>query len=41
MWLQNLANWTEKEAQQWESIHLERFVMEMAYEMRLVLKGLY
>jgi transposase len=41
MWLKNRANWTEKEAQKWESIALERCVTGIAYQMRLVLQGIY
>jgi len=41
MWLKNRANWTEKETHKWESMALERCVMGMAYEMRLVLQGIY
>ena len=41
MWLKNRVNWTEKEAQKWESMALERCVTGMAYEMRLVLQGIY
>ncbi|MEN9603162.1 MAG: hypothetical protein RIS56_2768, partial [Verrucomicrobiota bacterium] len=33
MWLKNRVNWTEKEAQKWESMALERCVTGMAYEM--------
>ena len=41
MWLKNRGNWTEKEARKWESMALERCVTGMAYEMRLVLQGIY
>ena len=41
MWLKNRVNWTEKEAQKWESMALERCVTGRAYEMRLVLQGIY
>jgi hypothetical protein len=41
MWLKNRVNWTEKEAQKWESMALEHCVTGMAYEMRLVLQGIY
>ena len=41
MWLKNRVNWTEKEVQKWESMALERCVTGMAYEMRLVLQGIY
>jgi hypothetical protein len=41
MWLKNQVNWTEKEAQKWESMALERCVMGMDYEMRLVPLGIY
>lgn len=41
MWLKNRVNWTEKEFQKWESMALERCVTGMAYEMRLVLQGIY
>ena len=41
MWLKNRVNWTEKEAQKWESMAVERCVTGMAYEMRLVLQGIY
>ena len=41
MWVKNRVNWTEKEAQKWESMALERCVTGMAYEMRLVLQGIY
>ena len=41
MWLKNRVNWTEKETQKWESMSLERCVTGMAYEMRLVLQGIY
>jgi transposase len=37
-WLKNRVKWTEKEAQKWESMALERCVTGMAYEMRLVLQ---
>ncbi len=39
--LKNWANWTEKEPQKWESMALERYVTGMAYEIRLVLQGIY
>jgi transposase len=39
--LKNRANWTEKERQKWELMALERCVTGMAYEMRLVLQGIY
>ena len=41
MWLKNRVNWTEKETQKWDSMALERCVTGMAYEMRLVLQGIY
>ena len=41
MWLKKRVNWTEKESQKWESMALERCVAGMAYEMRLVLQGIY
>jgi transposase len=41
MWLKNRVKWTEKEAEKWESMALERCVMGMAYKMRLVLQGIY
>ncbi len=41
MWLKNRANWTEKETHKWESMSLERCMTGMAYEMRLVLQGVY
>ena len=41
MWLKNRVNWTEKDAQKWESMALERCVTGIAYEMRLVLQGIY
>ena len=41
MWLKNRVNWTEKETQKWESMALERCVTGMAYEMKLVLQGIY
>jgi len=41
MWRKNRVNWTEKETQKWESMALERCVTGMAYEMRLVLQGIY
>jgi len=41
MWLKNRVNWTEKETQKLESMALERCVTGMAYEMRLVLQGIY
>jgi transposase len=41
MWLENRANWTEKKAQKWELMALERCVPGMAHEMRLVLQGIY
>ena len=41
MWLKNRENWTPKEALKWESMALERCVTGMAYEMRLVLQGIY
>jgi hypothetical protein len=41
MWLKNRVNWTEKEVQKWESMALERSLTGMAYEMRLVLQGIY
>ena len=42
-WLlrKNPENWTEKEAQKWESMAKERGVSGLAYEMRLVLQGIY
>ena len=41
MWFKNRVNWTEKETHKWESMALERCVTGMAYEMRLVLQGIY
>lgn len=41
MWLKNRENWTEKETLKWESMALERCVTGMAYQMRLVLQGIY
>ena len=41
MWLKNRVNWTERETQKWESMALERCVTGIAYEMRLVLQGIY
>ncbi len=41
MWLKNQVNWTEKEAQKWESKALERCVTGMAYQMRLVSQCIY
>jgi transposase len=41
MWLKNPVNWTEKETQKWELMALERSVTGMAYQMRLVLQGIY
>jgi transposase len=41
MWLKNRVNWAEKETQKWESMAPERCVTGMAYEMRLVLQGIY
>jgi transposase len=41
MWLKNRVNWTEKESQKWESMALERCVTGMAYEMLMVLQGIY
>ena len=41
IWLKNRENWTEKETLKWESMSLERCVTGMAYEMRLVLQGIY
>ena len=41
MWLKNRENWTPKEALKWGSMSLERCVTGMAYEMRLVLQGIY
>ena len=41
MWLTNPVNWTETETQKWESMALERCVAGMAYQMRLVLQGIY
>jgi transposase len=41
IWLKNRVNWTEKETQKWESMALERYVIGMACEMRLVLQGIY
>ncbi len=41
MWLKNRVNWTEKETKKWESMALERCVTSLAYEMRLVLQGIY
>jgi transposase len=42
-WLlrKNPENWTEKEAQKWESMAKERGVSGLSYEMRLVLQGIY
>ena len=40
MWLKNRMNWKEKESQKWESMALERCVIGMAYELRLVLQGI-
>jgi len=41
MWRKNLVNWTEEEAPMWESMPQERCVTGMAYEMRLMLQGIY
>lgn len=41
MRFKNQVYWAEKEAQKWESIALERSVTEMAYQMRLVIQGVY
>jgi len=41
MWLKNRVNWSEREAQKRESMALVRCVTGMAYEMRLVLQGIY
>jgi hypothetical protein len=41
MWLKNSVNWTEKEAVKWQSLALERCVTGMAYQMRLVLQGIF
>jgi len=41
MWLKNRVNWTQMETQKWESMALERCVKGMAYQMRLVLQGIY
>ncbi len=41
MWLKSWVNWTEKETQKWQSMALERCVTGMAYQMRLVLQGIY
>ncbi len=41
MWLKNRSNWTDKETHKWESMALERCVTGMAYQMRLVLQGIY
>ncbi len=41
MWLKNRVNWALTEAPKWESISLERCVTGMAYQMRLVLQGIY
>jgi transposase len=41
MWLKNRENWTAKEGLKWESMALERCVMGMAYQMRLVHQGIY
>jgi transposase len=39
--LKNRVNWTQNEDQKWESMAHEGPVMSMAYEMRLVLQGIY
>lgn len=39
--LKKQMNWTNKGGEKWESMALERFVMGMAYEMRLVNQGIY
>ncbi len=41
IWRKNRVNWTAKEALKWESMARERCVTGMAYEMRLVLQGIY
>jgi transposase len=41
MGLKNRVNWTETETQKWESMYLEMCVTGMAYQMRLVLQGIY
>ena len=41
MWLKNRVKWTETETQKWESMTLELCVTGMAYQMRLVLQGIY
>jgi transposase len=41
MWLKNRVNWTQKEARKCVSMALERCVTGLAYEMRLVLQGIY
>jgi hypothetical protein len=35
------VNWTEKEALKWESMALKQCVVGRAYQMRLVLQGIY
>jgi transposase len=41
MWFKNRVNCTETETQKWESMALERCLTDMAYQMRLVLQGIY
>ena len=41
IWLKNRVKWTEKETQKWESTALKRCVTGMAYQLRLVLQGIY
>jgi hypothetical protein len=41
MWLENRVIWTEKETQKWEAMALVRCMTGLAYEMRLVLCGIY
>ena len=41
IWLKNRINWTDKQSQKWDSMAVDRCVMGMAYEMRLVLQGIY
>ena len=41
MWFNNRVNWTEKDASKREAMALERCVMGMVSEMRLMLQGIY
>jgi transposase len=41
IWNKNPENWTDKEGARWEQLHQEHLATGTAYQMRLVLQGVY